>query len=155
MIYFFGFYHKINIFFLAENLTLQIDCFPLSMKHGRTVFLTPLMSKVFCCCYCCCCGCFCFVVGFSPNLPSPELIPEFFYFPDLLINSNHFYFGKKRSGMGPLVGDVVLPPWASSPRDFVLKMRDALEGDVVSASLHLWIDLIFGFKQQGGFSFHE
>ena len=28
-------------------------------------------------------------------------------------------------------------------------MRDALEGPIVSASLHKWIDLIFGFKQQG------
>ena len=55
--------------------------------------------------------------------------------------------------MGPVVDHVLLPKWASSPREFVSKMRDALEGDVVSSQLHLWIDLIFGFKQRGLFLF--
>ncbi|OQR98159.1 hypothetical protein ACHHYP_08996 [Achlya hypogyna] len=47
------------------------------------------------------------------------------------------------------VGDVELPPWAHTPREFVAKLREALESDYVSAHLHEWIDLIFGFKQQG------
>ena len=33
--------------------------------------------------------------------------------------------------------------------EFVRQMRAALESDFVSAHLHLWIDLIFGSKQQG------
>ncbi|KAJ9079826.1 beige protein-like 1 [Entomophthora muscae] len=42
------------------------------------------------------------------------------------------------------------PPWArGSPEYFIRKHREALECDYVSAHLHLWIDLIFGFRQQG------
>lgn len=39
-----------------------------------------------------------------------ELIPEFFYMPEFLCNSNHYHLGVKQDGE-PL-GDVVLPPWA-------------------------------------------
>ncbi|CAG2068580.1 unnamed protein product, partial [Timema podura] len=47
------------------------------------------------------------------------------------------------------VNDVVLPPWAGSAEDFIYKHRKALESEFVSAHLHEWIDLIFGFKQKG------
>ena len=78
-----------------------------------------------------------------------ELIPEFFYFPEFLLNLNGFYFGKMKGGTGRPLGDVVLPKWAKSAQDCINIHRDALEGPIVSASLHQWIDLIFGFKQQG------
>ncbi|TGZ69892.1 hypothetical protein CRM22_003482 [Opisthorchis felineus] len=77
-----------------------------------------------------------------------ELIPEFFYLPDFLVNANQFELGLKQNGRS--VDDVSLPPWAKSdPREFIRAHREALESEYVSAHLHEWIDLIFGHKQQG------
>ncbi|XP_049337281.1 WD repeat- and FYVE domain-containing protein 4 isoform X1 [Astyanax mexicanus] len=77
-----------------------------------------------------------------------ELIPEFYYLPDFLVNSNNFEFGRMQDGTS--LGDVVLPPWAKGdPQEFIRMHREALESDYVSANLHLWIDLIFGYRQQG------
>ena len=80
------------------------------------------------------------VVGTSMNFR--ELIPEFFFCPDFLVNKNRFVFGED-------VDDVVLPPWAEKPSDFIYWNRRALESDYVSARLNEWIDLIWGFKQTG------
>ncbi|KAL5705340.1 hypothetical protein ACHQM5_023655 [Ranunculus cassubicifolius] len=77
-----------------------------------------------------------------------ELVPEFFYMPEFLVNSNSYHLGVKQDGE-PL-GDVCLPPWAKgSPEEFVHKNREALESEYVSSNLHHWIDLIFGYKQRG------
>ncbi|XP_063865461.1 WD repeat and FYVE domain-containing protein 3-like isoform X1 [Scylla paramamosain] len=77
-----------------------------------------------------------------------ELIPEFFYLPEFLVNSNKFDLGCKQSGKQ--LDDVVLPPWAKGDaREFIRLHRMALECDYVSAHLHEWIDLIFGYKQLG------
>ena len=77
-----------------------------------------------------------------------ELIPEFFYLHDFLVNANRFDLGCKQSGVA--LDDVVLPPWAKNdPREFIRLHRAALESDYVSQHLHEWIDLIFGYKQQG------
>ncbi|XP_028924584.1 neurobeachin-like protein 1 isoform X1 [Ornithorhynchus anatinus] len=77
-----------------------------------------------------------------------ELIPEFFYFPEFLENQNQFNLGRLQVSK-ELVNDVVLPKWARSPEDFIYKHRKALESEYVSAHLHEWIDLIFGYKQRG------
>ncbi|KAK2144407.1 hypothetical protein LSH36_759g01035 [Paralvinella palmiformis] len=77
-----------------------------------------------------------------------ELIPEFFYLPEFLLNANNFDLGTKQSGVA--LGDVVLPSWAKGdPREFIRVHRQALECDYISAHLNEWIDLIFGYKQQG------
>ncbi|TKY89529.1 hypothetical protein EX895_001314 [Sporisorium graminicola] len=77
-----------------------------------------------------------------------ELIPEFFYLPEFLRNTNRFNFGVTQAG--DLIDDVELPPWAKDdPRLFVLKHREALESEYVSQRLHHWIDLIFGYRSRG------
>ncbi|EAY12930.1 Beige/BEACH domain containing protein [Trichomonas vaginalis G3] len=75
-----------------------------------------------------------------------ELIPEFYYLPQFLVNENHFDLGKVN---GKEVNDVKLPNWAKSPLDFVYKMRQALESDFVSRNLNKWIDLIWGVNSCG------
>ncbi|XP_023750494.1 BEACH domain-containing protein B isoform X2 [Lactuca sativa] len=77
-----------------------------------------------------------------------ELVPEFYYMSDFLVNSNSYHFGVKQDGE-PL-NDVGLPPWAKgSPEEFISINREALESEYVSSNLHHWIDLIFGYKQRG------
>ena len=77
-----------------------------------------------------------------------ELIPEFFGSDGtFLTNTKDLDLGIRQTGKK--LGDVELPPWASSPEDFVAKQAQALESDYVSAHLHEWIDLIFGSKQRG------
>ncbi|OIV89875.1 hypothetical protein TanjilG_18595 [Lupinus angustifolius] len=76
-----------------------------------------------------------------------ELVPELFYLPEILTNENSIDFGTTQLGGKP--DTVRLPAWAENPDDFVHKHRMALESEYVSAHLHEWIDLIFGYKQQG------
>ncbi|KAM0867254.1 hypothetical protein ACQ4PT_042104 [Festuca glaucescens] len=45
-----------------------------------------------------------------------ELIPEFFYMPEFLENSNSYHLGVKQDG--ELLGDVALPPWAKASNIF-------------------------------------
>ncbi|XP_026564536.1 neurobeachin isoform X2 [Pseudonaja textilis] len=76
-----------------------------------------------------------------------ELIPEFYYLPEMFVNSNGYNFGAREDEI--IVNDVELPPWAKKPEDFVRINRMALESEFVSCQLHQWIDLIFGYKQRG------
>ncbi|XP_069711454.1 lipopolysaccharide-responsive and beige-like anchor protein isoform X2 [Phaenicophaeus curvirostris] len=76
-----------------------------------------------------------------------ELIPEFYYLPEIFVNSNNYNLGVMDDGT--VVSDVELPPWAKTPEEFVRINRLALESEFVSCQLHQWIDLIFGYKQQG------
>ncbi|KAH8701772.1 Beige/BEACH domain protein [Talaromyces proteolyticus] len=78
-----------------------------------------------------------------------ELIPEFFYLPEFLVNSNRYDFGL-RQNMSKAIDSVELPPWAKGdPKIFISKHREALESPYVTQHLHEWIDLVFGFKQKG------
>ncbi|KAM6179708.1 neurobeachin isoform 3-T3 [Erethizon dorsatum] len=76
-----------------------------------------------------------------------ELIPEFYYLPEMFVNSNGYHLGVREDEV--VVNDVDLPPWAKKPEDFVRINRMALESEFVSCQLHQWIDLIFGYKQRG------
>uniref|UniRef100_A0A665VYF8 Neurobeachin n=1 Tax=Echeneis naucrates TaxID=173247 RepID=A0A665VYF8_ECHNA len=76
-----------------------------------------------------------------------ELIPEFYYLPEMFVNSNEYELGVRDDGVP--VCDIELPAWAKKPEDFVRINRMALESEFVSCQLHQWIDLIFGYKQRG------
>ncbi|XP_050237653.1 BEACH domain-containing protein C2 isoform X2 [Mercurialis annua] len=76
-----------------------------------------------------------------------ELVPEMFFLPEILTNENSIDFGTTQ--LGGRLDSVKLPSWAENPVDFIHKHRMALESEHVSAHLHEWIDLIFGFKQRG------
>ncbi|CAG09550.1 unnamed protein product, partial [Tetraodon nigroviridis] len=100
-----------------------------------------------------------------------ELIPEFFYLPEFLVNrEGERSVGRKTAAgfshpanvlvwqavdfgvrqNGERVNHVNLPPWArNDPRLFVLIHRQALESEQVSQTLCQWIDLVFGLKQKG------
>ncbi|OUZ99482.1 BEACH domain [Macleaya cordata] len=76
-----------------------------------------------------------------------ELVPELFYLPEALTNVNSIDFGTTQ--LGGKLDSVRLPPWAESPVDFIHKHKMALESEHVSAHMHEWVDLIFGYKQRG------
>uniref|UniRef100_A0A1X7UAC0 BEACH domain-containing protein n=1 Tax=Amphimedon queenslandica TaxID=400682 RepID=A0A1X7UAC0_AMPQE len=77
-----------------------------------------------------------------------ELIPEFYQPPgDFLLNFQGLNLGIRSDG--DRVNDVILPPWAKNAREFTSKCLESLECEYVSERLHNWIDLIFGYKQQG------
>ncbi|KAJ6245165.1 neurobeachin [Anaeramoeba flamelloides] len=83
-----------------------------------------------------------------------ELIPEFYYFPEFLSNLNNTNFGVLNLNEHHLenrrIGNIKVPKWANNSfEEFIKIHRRALESDYVSANLHHWIDLIFGFKQTG------
>ncbi|XP_060592909.1 lysosomal-trafficking regulator-like isoform X2 [Ruditapes philippinarum] len=82
------------------------------------------------------------------NTDVKELIPEFFFMHEFLVNSEGFEFGARQNGEE--VNNVVLPPWCEgNPRQFVLIHRQALESEHVTLSICMWIDLVFGYKQRG------
>lgn len=83
-----------------------------------------------------------------------ELIPEFFYLPEMFVNRNNEDFGNRQRG--EKVDDVKLPKWANGQvYKFLFVHRMALESDYVSENLNHWIDLVFGYEQQGERAFRK
>ncbi|KAH8049651.1 hypothetical protein JL720_15558 [Aureococcus anophagefferens] len=77
-----------------------------------------------------------------------ELVPEFFYCPELFVNDNRYPLGELQDGRA--VDDVLLPAWAADARAFVRGNAAALESEAVSAALPRWIDLVFGVGAKRG-----
>ena len=75
-----------------------------------------------------------------------ELIPEFFYLPEMFLNINLLNLGVLEDGT--TVNDV-LTPCDNNPYDFIITMRKVLESEKLSRNLQNWIDLIFGYKARG------
>ena len=75
-----------------------------------------------------------------------ELIPEFYYLPEMYVNINDLNMGIRDDGTK--VNDV-LTPCQNNPYEYTLLLRYILENDNVSYNIQNWIDLIFGYKNKG------
>ena len=75
-----------------------------------------------------------------------EIIPEFFYFPEIFFNLNYLNMGKLDKDNN--VNDVVTP-CRNNPFEFIYTMKNVLENENVSSNINNWIDLIFGYKAKG------
>lgn len=77
-----------------------------------------------------------------------QMIPQFFYLPQALLNLEKLRLGKTQCG--DEVNNVELPPWAGgNPYFLVAQLRQMLESEQVSCEISGWIDFIFGFRQKG------
>eukprot|EP01060_Flectonema_neradi_P029901 TRINITY_DN4243_c0_g1_i1.p1 TRINITY_DN4243_c0_g1~~TRINITY_DN4243_c0_g1_i1.p1 ORF type:complete len:946 (+),score=137.53 TRINITY_DN4243_c0_g1_i1:93-2930(+) len=77
-----------------------------------------------------------------------ELIPQFFQGDGGFLTSKGLDLGTLDDG-SRVPDSVELPPWADSPDEFVSINRTALESLHVSANIHHWIDLVFGYQSRG------
>ena len=75
-----------------------------------------------------------------------ELVPEFYYFPEIFLNINKLNMGIRDDGVA--VNDVITP-CGENPYEFIFTMKKILESDQISATIQKWIDLIFGYKARG------
>lgn len=106
--------------------------------------------------------------SFESTSDFKELIPEFYYLHEFLLNKQGFNFGTRQSVrsfaqekqfdyesfQGEKVSDVTMTQWSKrNARLFVCGLRQALESEYVTTHLHHWIDLIFGSKQLGTYFF--
>uniref|UniRef100_A0AAZ3P7U3 Neurobeachin n=1 Tax=Oncorhynchus tshawytscha TaxID=74940 RepID=A0AAZ3P7U3_ONCTS len=57
-----------------------------------------------------------------------ELIPEFYYLPEMFVNSSGFELGQREDGTP--VSDIELPAWAKKPEDFVRINRMLMETQI-------------------------
>ena len=73
-----------------------------------------------------------------------ELIPEWFFDPHFLLNENHITFGNTQENVP--INNVAID---NLPSAFISQNLQALESPIASTFLSDWIDLIFGYKQQG------
>ena len=75
-----------------------------------------------------------------------ELIPEFFYLPEMFLNMNNIDLGTKEDGEKV---DEVITPCNNNKYKFIETMKNILENNKISMTLQNWIDLIFGYKSRG------
>ena len=75
-----------------------------------------------------------------------ELIPEFFYFPEIFLNINDINFGKLDNDI-PVYN--VNTPCKNNAYAFIEIMNRILNGDCISRIINEWVNLIFGFQVLG------
>ena len=70
-----------------------------------------------------------------------EIIPEFFYLPEMFLNLNKFNLSNEQT-----IVDDCITPCGNNPYKFTMTMKNILESQNVSNALNGWVDLIFGIK---------
>ncbi|KAG8134544.1 putative Lipopolysaccharide-responsive and beige-like anchor protein, partial [Naja naja] len=83
---------------IVGSLIMQIELSHQFQGHGAIVNVTHLISSLS-------------VVHHN------ELVPEFYYLPEMFVNFNNYNLGVMDDGT--VVSDVELPPWAKTPEEFV------------------------------------
>ena len=82
-----------------------------------------------------------------------ELIPEFFFFPEMFYNLNKFELGEIKDKITLTynkVNHIKMPKWANDDAYiFINKHRMLLESPEVNEKINEWFNLIFGVKQKG------
>ena len=80
-----------------------------------------------------------------------ELIPEFYYFPEMFKNLNNLNLSQDlldANGEKIIINDVKLPLWSEKKvANFIVEMRNVLENNKIK--INKWIDIIFGVFQRG------
>ena len=56
----------------------------------------------------------------TAGTPNIELIPEFYYFPEIVCNYNFFIF-KTNDKYRKVINDMIMPPWSHNNHSFVYK----------------------------------
>ena len=75
-----------------------------------------------------------------------ELIPEFFYLPEMFLNVNDINLGKLEDNT---IVYNVKTPCQNNAYSFIEIMKRILESEKISLYINNWIDLIFGYKSRG------
>ena len=75
-----------------------------------------------------------------------ELIPEFFYLPEMFLNINDINLGKLENDS--LVYNVTTP-CKNNAYSFIEIMKRIFENGTMSTIINNWVDLIFGYKAKG------
>jgi hypothetical protein len=75
-----------------------------------------------------------------------ELIPEFFYLPEMFLNINDVNLGKLEDNS---VVYNVKTPCKNNAYSFIEIMKRLFENNRISSTINNWVDLIFGYKVKG------
>ncbi len=80
---------------------------------------------------------------------SRELIPDMFYLYEMYFNMNYNYFGYSNAKQ-LILNNVIYPSENMTPIEFVYFNRAKLNSNLISDTLNLWINNIFGVNQLEG-----
>ncbi|CRG96289.1 neutral-sphingomyelinase activation factor protein, putative [Plasmodium gallinaceum] len=85
-----------------------------------------------------------FNTALNANSSFIEILPEFYEDDDSFLKNN-----LNINTCEGNINDVILPKWCNNSKNFLIIMKNALESNYVNQHLNEWIDLIFGYKQNG------